>query len=162
MKKYYFYGLTMALIWLFVTGSFQIATLVSGVMVGLPLAYLFRRFYPGYVHIHLYNIYYSAKYVSSFLRDLMISNIDVAYRVLSPSMPVNSGMIEYRTQLRSPTAITILANSITLTPGTLVVECRESDGTMLIHCLNVESCEETLKGIEHWENLLSKITGESK
>lgn len=162
MKKYYFYGLTMAFIWLFVTGSFQIATLLSGVMVGIPLAYLFRRFYPGYVHIHLYNLYYSSLYVSSFLKDLMISNFDVAYRVLNPSMPVNEGMIEYTTSLRSPTAITVLANSITLTPGTLVVECRESDGKMLIHCLNMTGREETVKGIKRWEKLLSKITGEAR
>lgn len=160
MKKYYFYGLTMAFTWLFVTGSIHTATLISGLMIGIPLAYLFRRFYPGEVHMHLSTVFYTLQYTTSFVGDLMSSNIDVARRVLTPSMPVNPGMISYNTSLRNPTAMTILANSITLTPGTLVVECRESDGKMLIHCLNSDNEEKTLRGIRKWENLLKKIFGE--
>lgn len=162
MKKYYFYGLIMAFTWLFVTGSIHAATILSGVLIGLPLAYVFRRFYPGEVHMHLSTMFYTSQYITSFLKDLMISNIDVARRVLTPSMPVSPGMIDYTTDLRNPTAMTILANSITLTPGTLVVECRESDGKMLIHCLNSENEQETLKGIQKWEKLLKKIFGESQ
>ncbi len=161
MKKHYFYGALMAFTWLFVSGSFQIATALTGLLIGIPTAYLFRRFYTGYIHLHLSNIYYASLYLTSFTKDLVISNIDVAYRVLSPGMPINEGMIEYKTRLKSPTAITILANSITLTPGTLVVECRESDGTMLIHCLNIEDKKDTIEGIKGWERLLARVAGEA-
>lgn len=162
MKKYRFYGLMMAFAWLFVTGSLHAATLLAGVLIGVPLAYLFRRFYPGEIHVHLYTIYYVLQYTSSFVGDLITSNVDVARKVLTPSMPVSPGMIEYTTSLHNPTAMTILANSITLTPGTLVVECRESDGKMLIHCLNSEDEEKTLDGIRKWESLLKKIFGEKR
>ncbi len=162
MKKYYFYGALMAFMWLFVSGSFQIATAITGLLIGIPTAYLFRRFYTGYIHIHLSNMYYASVFLTSFTRDLVVSNIDVAYRVLNPKMPINGGMIEYKTGLRSPTAMTILANSITLTPGTLVVECRESDGKMLIHCLNMKDEEKTIKGIRRWEKLLAKVAGEAR
>lgn len=161
MKKHYFYGALMAFTWLFVSGSFQIATALTGLMIGIPTAYLFRRFYTGYIHIHLSNMYYASVFLASFTRDLVISNIDVAYRVLNPRIPINEGIIEYNTDLRSPTAMTILANSITLTPGTLVIECRESDGKMLIHCLNMKNEEETIKGVRKWEKLLARVAGEA-
>ena len=49
------------------------------------------------------------------------ANLDVAYRVLHPAMPIRPGIVKVRTSLKSSTAIAALANSITLTPGTLTV-----------------------------------------
>ncbi|MFQ3308473.1 MAG: multicomponent Na+:H+ antiporter subunit E [Candidatus Nanohaloarchaea archaeon] len=152
----------MSIAWIFVTGSFQIAGLISGLIIGISLAYEFRRFFPGEMHVHLYTLSASLKFTGSFMKDLLISNITVACTVLSPSMPIKEGMLEYNTELRSPTAMTILANAITLTPGTLVVECRESDGKMLIHCLNSNKSDEIRKGIRKWECMLKKIFGEGR
>jgi multicomponent Na+:H+ antiporter subunit E len=66
-----------------------------------------------------------ARYLAVFLRALVASNIDMARRVASPSLPIRPGMVEVSTQLRSPLGRLLLANSITLTPGTLSVDVLE-------------------------------------
>jgi multicomponent Na+:H+ antiporter subunit E len=65
------------------------------------------------------------RYLGVFLRALVESNIDMARRVASPSLPIRPGMVEVSTRLRSPLGRLLLANSITLTPGTLSVDVVE-------------------------------------
>ena len=62
------------------------------------------------------------RYLGVFLLALLHANIDMARRVLSPSLPINPAMVEVKTQLKSSLGKLILANSITLTPGTLTVD----------------------------------------
>jgi len=50
------------------------------------------------------------------------ANLDVAYRVLHPAMPIKPGIVKVKTELKSEFARTILANSITMTPGTISVD----------------------------------------
>jgi multicomponent Na+:H+ antiporter subunit E len=65
------------------------------------------------------------RYLAVFLRALIASNIDMARRVASPSLPIRPGMVEVSIQLQSPLGRLLLANSITLTPGTLSVDVIE-------------------------------------
>ena len=60
--------------------------------------------------------------------------MDVARRVLSPSLPLRPALVEVRTELHSSLGRLILANSITLTPGTLSVDVREE--YLLIHWID--------------------------
>jgi len=66
------------------------------------------------------------------------ANFDVAYRVLHPALPIRPGIVKVRTGLRERAAITALANSITLTPGTLTVSASEG-GDLYVHWINVQS-----------------------
>lgn len=162
MKKYFFYSLLLAVTWVFVTGSATPQTFASGLILGLPIAYSFRRFYPGYVTVScLKGLPYVFIYLLNFLKELLFSNIDVMYRVLHPALPVDEGIMEYHVDLDHPTAKAILANSITLTPGTLVIDHIEDGDYFLIHCLKLEEGKEQ-EGIEKWEKLLKKIFGEQK
>jgi multicomponent Na+:H+ antiporter subunit E len=67
--------------------------------------------------------------------------IDVAYRVLHPAMPINPGIVKVKSVLKTSTGRTALANSITLTPGTLTMEVT-NDGVFYIHWLNVSTLDE--------------------
>ena len=69
------------------------------------------------------------------------ANVDVVYRVLHPDMPIWPGIVKVRTSLRSPVAIAALANSITLTPGTLCVNALD-DGTLYVHWITVRAQDE--------------------
>lgn len=69
------------------------------------------------------------------------ANLDVAYRVLHPSMPIRPGIVRVASKLRSASARTALANSITLTPGTLTVDMTEG-GAFYVHWINVRTVEE--------------------
>lgn len=76
-------------------------------------------------------------YVLYYIKELVKSNINVALIVLSPALPVNPGIVTVRTKLKSSMGRMLLANSITLTPGTLTVDL---DSEFLhIHWVTVDS-----------------------
>ena len=69
------------------------------------------------------------------------ANLDVAYRVFHPAMPIRPGIVKVKTRLSLPSARTVLGNSITLTPGTLSVDVRD-DGVLMVHWIYVGSLDE--------------------
>ncbi len=82
--------------------------------------------------------YFVAYYIPVFLWECLKANIDVAYRVLHPSLPIKPGIVKVKTKLKSDTGLTFLANSITLTPGTLSVDIDRDGGILYVHWINVK------------------------
>ena len=76
-------------------------------------------------------------YLIIFIRELIKSNISVAWIVLTPSLPINPGIVKFKSKLKTDYAKMILANSITLTPGTLSIDI--IDDTFYIHWMNVKT-----------------------
>jgi len=66
---------------------------------------------------------------------IILANFDVAYRVLHPKMPIDPLIIEFDTPLRSDFAIVTLANSITLTPGTITINIAPAKGRFQVHAI---------------------------
>ena len=79
---------------------------------------------------------YTFLYIGVFLAELVKSNLDIALRVLSPKLPINPGIVKAETVLHSQMGRLILANSITLTPGTLTIDI--VGNALYIHCVNIE------------------------
>ena len=75
-------------------------------------------------------------YLPLFVWQLVLANFDVARRVLSPKIPLNPGFVRITTDLEGDFAKLTLANSITLTPGTLSVDIDGQD--IYIHTVNVK------------------------
>ena len=99
-------------------------------------------------------------YLPVFLWEVIKANIDVAYRVLHPKLPINPGIVKVKTSLKSDTALTFLANSITLTPGTLTVDIDRENSVLYIHWIDVKAkdTESATKIIvERFEKILKKI-----
>jgi multicomponent Na+:H+ antiporter subunit E len=97
--------------------------------------------------------------VPVFLYYLVKANFDVMYRALHPQMPIKPGIVKIKTNLKTDSAITALANSITLTPGTLTVDVTD-DGYLYIHWINVaaEDVEQATKHIsETFEWFIKRI-----
>jgi multicomponent Na+:H+ antiporter subunit E len=63
--------------------------------------------------------------------------MDVAYRVLHPRMPIRPGIVKVKTSLKSDMAKMLLANSITMTPGTITVDIIDDD--LYIHWIYIKS-----------------------
>jgi len=74
-------------------------------------------------------------YIPLFIYKLVIANFDVAYRVLSPSLPINPGFVKVKTKLNGNIGKLTLANSITLTPGTLSIDV--DDENIYIHWIDI-------------------------
>ncbi|MFB6188797.1 MAG: Na+/H+ antiporter subunit E, partial [Halapricum sp.] len=128
MRRWPVIGVTLAAVWLFVNGTALtpaaiVGTFLGGLLVGLPVAYGFRRFYTSEIDVRngLLVVPFGILYVLLFLWELLTANLDVAVRVLSPSMPIDPDVVEVPLRVRTDLAITTIANSITLTPGTLTM-----------------------------------------
>ena len=73
----------------------------------------------------------SLVYVAYFMGQMVKANIDIFFRVFRPVIPIRPGIVEARLGLRSPRARAIVANSITLTPGTLTMDMK--DDRIFVH-----------------------------
>jgi len=79
---------------------------------------------------------------------------------LHPRLPINPGIVKVKTKLTTDTALTFLANSITLTPGTMSVDIDKDNGILYIHWIDVKTkdVESATKIIvERFEKILKKI-----
>ncbi len=99
-------------------------------------------------------------YIPIFLWECLKANIDVAYRVIHPDLPINPGIVKVKTTLKSDTGLTFLANSITLTPGTMSVDIDREFGYLYIHWIDVKD-KDTQKAteiiVQNFERVLKKI-----
>ena len=84
------------------------------------------------------------------------ANLQVAYLVLHPKLPIEPGLLRFRTRLQSRVGHILLANSITLTPGTITVDLTE--GTYLVHALVPQAAGSLLEA--KMQNKLEMIFGE--
>jgi len=95
-----------------------------------------------------------------FLWQCFKANIDVAWRVIHPARPLKPGIVKVKTKLRNDTALTFLANSITLTPGTLTVDIDKKHGVLFVHWIDVQTKDirratETI--VKRFETILEQI-----
>lgn len=158
MKRYLIHGVMLTFFWTLIVGSVSIESLIQGFVLGMPISYVFRDLFPGEFNVSSFKkTPYLLAYIGVFLRALVVSNLQVAYRILRPSKSVNPQIIEYSTKLDNPTGVAVLADSITLTPGTLVLDYNKNEGKLTVHCLTCESAEENRGDIKSWENILLKV-----
>ena len=89
--------------------------------------------------------------------DIMMSSIEVALLILRHREP-RSAFISYPLRLEHPSAITILAASVSLTPGTVSCDVSEDGRMLLIHALDAGEESEVIESIqERYENHLMEI-----
>ena len=126
--------------WPFVDGKIDVQVLIAGVIAAAIVAFLFHEILPKEhrVFISPVRIFWALVYVPVFFYYVIMANFDVVYRALHPKMPIKPGIVKIKTVLKTESGITALANSITLTPGTLTVDLTD-DGFLYVHWINVKS-----------------------
>lgn len=82
-------------------------------------------------------LYYFLRYVLIFLKELVLANIQVVKLVLSPQMRIRPGFLTVPMKAQSDLEVTSLANSITLTPGTIAVHVPDDRHAVVIHALDI-------------------------
>ncbi len=130
-------------LWLLISWSLHWQELIAGVVVAAIGATITSKLFPV-KQVKLFHspirFFWFLLYIPYFLYYLVIANLDVAYRVLHPELPIKPGIVRFKTNLKSPLAKTVLANSITLTPGTMTVDVVDQD--MYIHWIYVRGEKE--------------------
>ncbi|MFA4645700.1 Na+/H+ antiporter subunit E [Pyrococcus kukulkanii] len=138
ISKYLYTFIVLFIIWLFLTASLDPQELVIGAIFSAIVASLTYDTFTtrGLRNLHPKRVAYFVAYLPYFLWAMIMANLDVAYRVLHPKRPINPGIVECRTELRNNVGRLALANSITLTPGTITLDV---DGDKyFIHWIDVK------------------------
>lgn len=148
------------LFWVAVTWSFDTASLVTGAVVAAALSFLLVGVGLDEAPLLLLpnRLLWALAYVPMLLLYVIRANLDVAYRVLHPALPIRPGIVRARTSLKSDAGRVLLANSITLTPGTLSVDLIED--VLYIHRIHVPEEDpdgDTERSLAHFETFIRRI-----
>ena len=149
------------LTWPFADGKIDFQVVIAGVIAAFLIAVLFHEILPKEYRVFIspVRVFWFLVYVPVFFYYVIKANFDVVYRALHPKMPIKPGIVKIKTILKTESGITALANSITLTPGTLTVDLTD-DGFLYVHWINVKSddIEQATKFIaRRFEWFLKKI-----
>lgn len=99
---------------------------------------------------------YLFRYLAWLVWSVVKANVDVAYRILHPSLPIKPRLLSFDTELREEVAQVLVANTITLTPGTVTIDLQ--DGTYLVHALHPETAQAVTSG--ELQNAVAPIFGD--
>lgn len=127
------------IVWILLSWAPDWQAIVVGVFVSLLVTFLTGDLFPQKFEMlfDLKRYLWALYYIPVFLWECIKANIDVMYMVIHPDLPISPGIVKVKTNLKSDIALTFLANSITLTPGTMCMEIDKEKGMLYIHWINV-------------------------
>ena len=129
------------LVWLMLTSSLAPQELIAGLIVAALAALVGVAFIPDFPNVlSPMRWVWFLVYVPVFLWELIKANVHMAYLVLHPRLPIKPAILRVPVPLKRDISKVVVANSITLTPGTLSVDVR--DDSVYVHC--VDPSEEEL------------------
>lgn len=152
--RIFFWTILLFLMWLILTANFQIANLLIGLGISFVLAFLYEKMFT-HEKIQMINPYYFGVYLFILMKNIIISNLQIAKRTLSKDMKLAPAIVGVKTQLTSDWKKLLLANSITLTPGTLTLDVK--DDMLYIHIIEYRDEEDKAEITREFENIIAKI-----
>jgi multicomponent Na+:H+ antiporter subunit E len=135
------------ILWMLLVWSLDIEGVVAGAIVALLFAVVVSGLLPERAERLFSPIrwFWALVHLGLLSYWIVLANLDVLYRVLHPNLPIRPGIVKVKTTLKSDEAKTFLANSITLTPGTLTVDI--IGDTLYVHWIYVYEDMEDIEKI---------------
>lgn len=128
-------NIVLALLWAAVAGEVNAVTIGSGFVIGYVVLVLVRPLTGS--SAYLGRIRHIVVFAGFFLRELIESNLRVAYDVLTPTLHARPGIIGVPLDARTDTEITAVANVVSMTPGQLSLDVSADRRTLFIHAMYV-------------------------
>lgn len=130
-------SVTLTIVWLGLVNKITLGNLLLGGVIGLIVPFLTAPYWPD--RPTLRNPLKAVEYALIVLWDILVANIEVALIILfKPRHKIHSHWIVVPLELTSPEAITALAGTITLTPGTVSSMLSADASVILVHCLHTD------------------------
>ncbi|MCX4188822.1 Na+/H+ antiporter subunit E [Methylophaga sp. OBS3] len=129
-------SLILWFIWLLLNNTASAGHMVLGALLAIFIPWFTSGFWPETVRIKKPVLLF--KYIVLVLWEIMVANLVVAKMIMGRAASLNPGFISYELSLQSPIAISLLANTISLTPGTVSCDLSEDGKSLLIHALHIK------------------------
>ncbi|KIN62146.1 pH adaption potassium efflux system protein [Sulfitobacter noctilucicola] len=149
--------LLLAVVWILLQNGFSAGMAVFGLILGIIIPRITAVWWPerpGTIHLGR-----MTSYAIIVLWDIIVANVQVAWIVLTvPNSKLKPAWIVVPLDLRQPEAITILAGTITLTPGTVSADLSDEGHSLLVHALHTDDPDGVRDDIKHrYERRLKEI-----
>ena len=148
-------------IWILLSWPPTVTNALPGIVVAAFVMFMTSDMFGGANYLRRPSRFlWFAWYAVVFLWECFKANLDVAYRVIHPDLPIRPGTVKMKTELKSDIGLTFLANSITLTPGTTTVDIDKERGIIYVHRIYIKdalAAMERLPVVERFERILRKV-----
>lgn len=150
-------SLTLVLVWIGLVNTFTLGNLILGTLFGLIIPMVTAAYWPN--RPKLARPFKIIEYVLVVLWDIIVANVQVAMIILFRREPdIRSHWIPIPLDLKSAEAITVLAGTITMTPGTVSAMLAADGGAILVHCLHTDDPDSVRDEIKsRYERRLKEI-----
>lgn len=149
-------SLFLLIFWLLIQNSITPGLIVLGLILAWAIPLYTSR--GSDFHVRVKRPFKAIEYFFIVLMDIVVSNFSIAAIILNPRRRIHPAWVEYPLHLHGELPITILASTISLTPGTISTEFSHDGRTLLIHSLNVKDAEAMIANIQkRYEDRLKVI-----
>jgi multicomponent K+:H+ antiporter subunit E len=149
-------SLTLLVLWLLLNNSLSAGQLLLGSLLAVLIPRLTAAFWPESVRIRRPAVL--LRFVGIVLWDILVANFIVARRILGPVEALQPGFMRIPLDVQSPLAISLLANTISLTPGTVSCDVSPDRRFLLVHALHVTDVEAEIRQIKsRYERPLQEV-----
>jgi multicomponent Na+:H+ antiporter subunit E len=133
--------LLLTVIWFAANSSLAIVSLITGALISAVLAFIFVRHFPAWADIGFSpsRLFHFIRYTGVFAVEIIRANLNMLRFVYARRIDIDPGIVTIKTRLKTPVGRLALANSIALTPGSLVVDM-EGD-TLTVHWLDMQTTD---------------------
>lgn len=147
MRKQFLMNIMLSLIWIALTGSLTVVNFMFGFALSFLIMWIISTSQPNRKYFRVIPNIFS--FVFYFLYELIKANIQVAYDVITPTFYMKPGIISVPLDVTTDLEITLLANIISLTPGTLSLDVSNDKKVLYVHAMYIKDKEEFIKDIKN-------------
>lgn len=150
-------NLIISFMWMFLSESYTLLTFTIGYIVGILLLLVLNRFFEERFYLERFHKIILLFYI--FIRELVLSNIDVVKLVYAKNPNFEPGIFAMPIDVKKNWEITLLANLITLTPGTLSIALSDDNTHIFIHAMHIDEKEQSIYDIKNtFEKAILEVT----
>lgn len=139
------WAMLLSLVWVGITGLTTLSNLFAGFVLGALVLFLFRR---GGGPGPFTRARKGGALLAYFLWELLLANLRVAFDVVTPTYYMRPAVVGIPLEARTRAEITILANLVSLTPGTLSLDVSPDGRTLFVHGMFVRDRERFVASIK--------------
>ncbi|QEP44847.1 Na+/H+ antiporter subunit E [Ectothiorhodospiraceae bacterium BW-2] len=149
-------SLLLLLVWLLLNNTVAPGHVVLGSLLAIVIPFFTSSFWDEPVHFRHFTVF--IRFIALVMVDIVVANIIVAKQVLSPNHHLKPALFQVPLDIRDPVGISVLASTISLTPGTVSCDLSEDQRFLIVHGLSVDSVEEEVALIkQRYERSLMEI-----
>lgn len=142
----FLFNILLAFAWMLLTGESSAPSFISGMVVGYLILWMSRSAFGK--ETYFLKIRQVTGFVLYFLKELILANLRVAFDILTPKNYLEPGIVEVPLDVETDLEITLFANLVTLTPGTLSLDVSDDRKTLFVHVMYLQDEEHFMRELK--------------